>query len=69
MPTIDEEFAALLDEHYRIACRNRTRNAKQEYIQKMLDVCRRIRDNRMRGGAEQGYYYWARQVKYWEKET
>lgn len=63
--TVDEEFTALLDEHWRIE-QGTDRSA---YRRQMLDLCRRIFNNRQRAGAEQGAHYWARQVRYWEKEA
>lgn len=65
----DGEFAALLEEHRRIRCRSRSRKAREEYARQVLASCRRILDNRQRAGAEQGAHYWARQVRYWEKEA
>lgn len=67
--TIDEEFTTLLDEHYRIVQRTKSRKDADEYKRRMLDVCRRILANRQHGGKEQGAHYWARQVRYWEKEA
>lgn len=62
--SIDDEFRALLDESHLI----QEGNDRQEYVRQMASVCRRLLNNRVRGNKEQGTHYWARQLRYWEKE-
>lgn len=61
---IDAEFTALLDEYHMI----QEGSDRQAYVQQMATVCRRLLDNRVRGNKEQGTHYWAKQLRYWEKE-